>query len=209
MSRYRDRVDAGRVLGGLLAHHAAVRPLVLGIPRGGVVVAAEVARSLGGELGSVLAAKVGSPWSHEYAIGAVAPDGVALLDEPTIAALRLDREDVDAEVSRAATELQRRRAEYGSPEPVVAGRVVIVVDDGVATGATLRAVLGYVRRLGPSRLVCAVPVGPPATMDRIAAAVDELVCPLQPDRFRAVGEWYENFGQTSDDEVRDLLGIAP
>lgn len=209
MSRYRDRVDAGRVLGGLLAHHGGGRPLVLGIPRGGVVVAAEVARSLGGELGSVLAAKVGSPWSHEYAIGAVAPDGVPLLDEPTIAALRLDPQDVEAEVSRAASELRRRRAEYGASDLRVADRVVIVVDDGVATGATLSAVLGYVRRLGPSWLVCAVPVGPPATMERIADAVDELVCPLRPDRFRAVGEWYESFGQTSDDEVRDLLGIAP
>ena len=205
MNRYRDRVDAGRSLGELLAHLDGTAPLVLGIPRGGVVIAAEVADVLDGEVGFVLAAKVGAPWSRELAIGAVAPDGVALLEEPMIERMNLDPAAVDEEVSRSLGELQRRQAVFGSEVPQVADRMVVVADDGVATGATLRAVLGYVRRLGPRRLVCAVPVGPPATIDLLAYEVDEIVCPLQPDRFRAVGEWYDSFPQTSDAEVLELL----
>lgn len=179
---------------------------MLGIPRGGIVVAAEVAEVLDGELGMVLAAKVGAPWSRELAIGAVAPDGVPLLDDEMITRMRLDPAEVDDEVARSLAELERRRSVYGADAPPVEGRVVVVVDDGVATGATLLASLGYVRRLEPERLVCAVPVGPPLTIDRIAYEVDEVVCPMQPDRFRAVGEWYDDFGQTSDDEVVELLG---
>ncbi len=205
MSRYRDRVEAGRSLGGLLLHLHGSHPLVLGIPRGGVVVAAEVARVVDGELGCTVAAKVGAPWSRELAIGAVTPDGAPLLDSEMIRRMRLDRDEVNAEVERSVAELERRRRLYASDDPDAAGRTVVVVDDGVATGATLRATLGYVRRLEPKQLVCAVPVGPPATIDLLAFEADEVVCPLQPDRFRAVGEWYDDFRQTSDDEVVALL----
>jgi putative phosphoribosyl transferase len=207
MSRYRDRVDAGRALGGLLAHLHGSEPLVLGVPRGGVVVASEVADVLDGEVGFVLAAKVGAPWSRELAIGAVAPDGVALLDEPSIARMDLDPADVETEVARSVEELRRRQDVFGSAPPPVQDRVVVLVDDGVATGATLRAALGYVRRLEPTRLVCAVPVGPPATIDLIAYEADDVVCPMQPDRLRAVGEWYDDFAQTTDAEVIRLLGL--
>jgi len=207
MSRYRDRVDAGRTLGGLLAHLHGSAPLVLGIPRGGVVVASEVADVLDGELGFVLAAKVGAPWSREMAIGAVAPDGVALLDDASIGRMNLDPADVEVEVARSLEELRRRQGVFGSEPPAAQDRVVVLVDDGVATGATLRAALGYVRRLEPERLVCAIPVGPPATIDLIAYEVDDVVCPMQPDRLRAVGEWYDDFAQTSDTEVIRLLGL--
>lgn len=169
------------------------------------MVAAAVSRVVHGELGLVLAAKIGAPWSHELAIGAVAPDGIPLLDDRMLSRLRLDTADVDAEVARAVEELERRRAAYQVVDPPVADRIVVVVDDGVATGATLRAALGFVRRLEPDRLVCAVPVGPPSTIDLLAYEVDEVVCPLQPQRFRAVGEWYEDFGQTSDAEVMGIL----
>jgi len=207
MSRYRDRVDAGRTLGGLLAHLHGSEPLVLGIPRGGVVVASEVADVLDGEIGFVLAAKVGAPWSRELAIGAVAPDGVALLDDASISRMNLDPADVEVEVARSLEELRRRQEVFGSGPTAAQGRVVVLVDDGVATGATLRAALGYVRRLEPKLLVCAIPVGPPATIDLIAYEVDEVVCPMQPDRLRAVGEWYDDFAQTSDAEVIRLLGL--
>ena len=206
MSRYRDRVDAGRSLGGLLTHLHGSNPLVLGVPRGGIAIAAEVADVLDGEVGFVLATKVGAPWSSELAIGAVAPDGVALLDDSMIKRMNLDPADVDAEVARSLEELHRRQDVFGSELLQVTDRVVVVADDGVATGATLRAVLGYVRRLGPRRLVCAIPVGPPVTIDLLAYEVDEVVCPMQPDRFRAVGEWYDSFPQCSDAEVLELLG---
>jgi predicted phosphoribosyltransferase len=204
---YRDRADAGRILAGSLLHLSGSSPLVLGVPRGGVVVAAEVARSLGGELGAVLAAKVGAPWSPELAIGAVAADGTPLLDAPMIDRMGLDEDEVAAEVAKATTELRRRLEAFGIDDPDVGGRTVIVVDDGVATGATLRAALGHVRRLGPERLVCAVPVGPPSTIDLLAFEADEVVCPLQPDRLRSVGEWYDVFTQTDDAEVIALLGV--
>ena len=206
MGTYRDRVAAGRSLGGFVAHLKATSPLVLGIPRGGVVVAAEVATVLDGEVGFVLSTKVGAPFSRELAIGAVAPDGVALLDEEMIQRMRLDPTDVEREVATSLAELRRRQDVFGGDTPLVADRVVVVVDDGVATGATLRAALGYIRRLEPRYLACAVPVGPPATVDVLAYEADEVVCPVQPDPFRAVGEWYDAFPQTPDDEVIALLG---
>jgi len=206
VATYRDRIEAGRVLAGALAHLRGAHPLVLGIPRGGVPVAAEIAEALDGELGCVLAAKVGAPWSSELAIGAVAHDGVPLLDDDMVRRLGLSDEEVAAEVARAVEEMGRRRSVFGADELEVSGRSVVVVDDGVATGATLRAALGYVRRRDPLRLTCAVPVGPPATIDLLALEVDEVVCPLQPARLRSVGEWYEVFGQTADAEVLDLLG---
>jgi len=200
-----DRADAGRALASHLGHFFGSNPLVLGIPRGGVVVAAEVARALDGELGIVIAGKVRAPDNDELAIGAVASDGIALLDELFIRRLGITDVEVHAAVSDAVAEVHRREDVFGRA-PSVEGRTVIVVDDGVATGATLRAALGYARRGGPERLVCAVPVGPPATIDVIASEIDEVVCPLQPDRLRAVGEWYIDFNQVSDGAVMALLG---
>jgi predicted phosphoribosyltransferase len=164
-----------------------------------------VAAALGGDLGVVVAAKVGAPGNPEFAIGAVAPDGVTLIDEITVRRLGISRPQLAAAVHAALEKLRRKQEAYDATELDAEGRVVIVVDDGVATGATLQAALQYLRRLGPETLVCAIPVGPPSTVARLAADVDEMVCPRQPDRFLAVGEWYEEFSQVSDGEVEAIL----
>lgn len=193
------------LLAGLLSHHADEEPLVLGIPRGGLPVARPIAEALGGDLGVVVAGKVGAPGNPEFAIGAVAPDGVTLIDEITVKRLGVSRPQLDAAVQQAVEKLRRREEAYGAANIDARGRVVIVADDGVATGATLQAALQYLRRLEPETLVCAIPVGPPSTVTRLAADVDEMVCPRQPERFRAVGEWYEEFSQVTDGEVEAIL----
>jgi len=200
-----DRADAGQSLARQLIHLIGTNPLILGIPRGGVVVAAEVARALDGELGVVIAGKVRAPDNDELAIGAVASDGIAMLDELFVRRLGITEHEAHAAVSEAITEIHRREQVFGRT-PSVEERTVVVIDDGVATGSTLRAALGYVRRGGPARLVCAVPVGPPTTIDLISMEVDEIVCPVQPDRLRAVGEWYDRFDQVGDETVVRLLG---
>lgn len=205
MAAFPDRTQAGRRLAGYLAHHRDDDPLVLGIPRGGVVVAVEVATALDGDLGVVIARKIRAPFSSELAIGAVAPDGVPLLDEEMVKRIGLTDDTVAEATVRAHEEVRSRQDRYPEVDSRIEGRVVIVVDDGVATGSTLRAALGYVKRRGASFVSCAVPVGPPRTIDLIATEVDEIVCPLQPDRFRAVGEWYEDFRQVTDAEVEELL----
>lgn len=208
VERYRNRTEAGNVLAGLLSDHAGEDALVLGIPRGGLPVARPIAEALDAELGVVVAGKVGAPGNPEFAIGAVAPDGVTLIDEITVRRLGISRPQLEMAVERAIEKLRGRQEAYGATDLQVADRTVIVVDDGVATGATLQAALQYLRRLEPETLICAIPVGPPATVARLAADVDEMVCPRQPDHFRAVGEWYQEFSQVSDREVEALLSGA-
>ncbi len=209
--RYRDRTDAGSRLGAAVVAAGygdlETPPLVLGIPRGGVPVAAEVAHHAGGELSVVMAHKVGAPGNPEFAIGAIAGDGEPLINDDVVHRLRIPQAYIDAEVARQREEIQRREMTYrsGRPAPLVADRTVIVVDDGVATGSTLIAVLRSVRAAGPSRLCCAIPVGPPDTVQRLAAEVDEVVCPLQPQLFMAVGSWYDDFSQVSDSAVLAVL----
>ena len=185
--------------------------LVMGIPRGGVVVAAEVARVLDAELDVATARKLGAPWNPELAIGAVDADGTALLDEVLVRRLSVDADYVSDETERELTELKRRLVAYRGDraEPAMRDRVVIVVDDGIATGATMSAVLAWARRRGPATLVCAAPVGASETLGRLADLADRVVCPMRPGIFMAVGEWYQDFGQTSDAEVVALLGERP
>jgi putative phosphoribosyl transferase len=213
---FADRRDAGRALGARLTDvvdGGAGEVVVLGLPRGGVVVAAEVAAALDAPLDVLLVRKLGLPGQPELAMGAVATIG------GVVGTVRTDRVLADAAVDAGAfarvherelAELRRREAAYrgGRPPPAVAGRTVVLVDDGLATGATMRAALQVLARRRPRRTVVAVPVGSPGAVAELGALADEVVCLLVPPAFRAVGRAYGRFAQTSDDEVRDVLRAA-
>jgi putative phosphoribosyl transferase len=208
---YRDRREAGRILadrlGGLAGNPDVV---VLALPRGGVPVGYEVARRLGAPLDVFLVRKLGVPGHPELAFGAIATGGVRMLNRDVVDGLRITREVVEAVAAEEAEELARREQAYrgGRPPPDIGGKTAILVDDGLATGASMRAAVAAVRRLGPARIVVAVPVAASATVEEFGRIVDEVVCTRTPEPFHAVGLWYEDFSQTSDDEVRELLRLA-
>lgn len=181
--------------------------LVLGLPRGGVPVAYEVARELGAPLDVFLVRKLGVPGREELAFGAIASGGAVVLNEDVVRSLGIDQATVDAVADRERAELARRAEAYrGTAEPPeVEGKTVLVVDDGLATGASMRAAVQALRRLGPRRIVVAVPAAAPQTCEQLRPEVDELVCAITPEPFFAVGMWYQDFSETSDDEVRELL----
>ncbi len=182
---------------------------MLGVPRGGVIVAAALADTLGLPLDVALARKIGAPSNPELAVGAVAEGDAVWLNEPLLARFGGPGTWLDESIARERVELVRRGQSYrrGSP-PTLLGKVAIVVDDGVATGATLAVVLRALRERSPGRIVCAVPVAPPDSVDMLAMLCDAVVCPLQPRRFGAVGSWFDDFRQTSDDEVIAALDKA-
>jgi putative phosphoribosyl transferase len=204
--RFGDRVEAGGLLAQVVA--GLVRPpvVVLGIPRGGVVVAAQVAARLGAPLDVVVPRKVGAPGNPELAVGAVA-DGVSAIDEPAIRRLGLDPAAVRAEVARQTVEVARRTAAYrrGLPPLELTGRTAVLVDDGVATGWTCAAAASATRRAGAARVVVAVPVGPPGLAERLSPVVDEVVVLVTPDPYLNVGQVYERFPQVDDEEVLRCL----
>lgn len=211
MLTFRDRRDAGRRLATRLAGYAAEPDvLVLALPRGGVPVAAEIARVLGAELDVFLVRKLGVPGYPELAFGAIASDGVRVLNDDVVSAMRVTPEAIEAVTSAERQTLERREREYRGdrPRPDIQGRTVILVDDGLATGATMRAAIEVVRRQQPRRIVVAVPVAPPETCRELAAQVDEMVCLLTPAAFFGVSAWYDDFSQTTDFEVRELLESA-
>jgi putative phosphoribosyl transferase len=207
---FTDREEAGRRLGEALRRFASMRPVVLGLPRGGVVVAAPVARLLGAELDIVVVRKLGAPGHKELAIGAVADVGGprVMVDGATAARVGADRAYIEREAAEQVAEIRRREGLYraGRERVDLRGRCAIVVDDGIATGATVRAALRAVRAGGPSWLVLAAPVAAPESLERLRGECDETVCLLAPEHFRAVGEFYEDFAQTEDEEVVRLLG---
>jgi predicted phosphoribosyltransferase len=195
-----------------LLNEYANRPevLVLGLPRGGVPVAFEVAQALNAPLDVFVVRKLGVPYQEELAMGAIASGGVRVLNQDVIDMLVIPEEIVNAVAARELRELQRRERTYRNhrPAPDVRGRTVVLVDDGIATGATMRAAIKAVRELKAERIVVATPTAAASTAEEIRAEADEFVAVMTPADFAGVGQWYENFSQTSDDEVRELLQKA-
>jgi putative phosphoribosyl transferase len=206
-----NRTEAGRQLAEKLLKYAG-RPdvIVLGLPRGGVPVAFEVAKRLGAPLNVFIVRKLGVPGFEELAVGAIASGGVRVLNEDVMRAVPNAEQVIESVTARETAELERRDQSYrnGRPAPELGDRVVILVDDGLATGATIRAAVAALRQRGVAKIVVAVPVGPPDTCRELEREADEIICLSRPDFFQAVGQYYEDFSQTSDDEVRELLARA-
>jgi len=212
---FHDREDAGRRLGRALAARqqregALQPPLVLALPRGGVPVAYEAARALGAPLDVLVVRKLGTPGHEELALGAVASGGAEVLNEELVRAMGVSAVALAEVRERELDELARREREYrGDRAPLtLAGRAVIVVDDGVATGATVRVAVQALRQAGAEHVTLAVPLAAPDVARRLALLVDDLVCLETPEPFRSVGQWYERFDQTSDAEVREALELS-
>jgi predicted phosphoribosyltransferase len=204
---FRDRQDAGRQLAVALQVYRERRPCVLAIPRGGVVVGYVVAAALGAPLDVIVPRKLRAPGNPELAIGAVAHDGTLYLDEALMSSLRVNEEYLRHEAAEQTEELRRRMHLYRGdrPLPDLAGRTAVVVDDGIATGATMIAALRAVRGMHPQRVVAGIPVAPPDSAQRLRAEADDVICLHTPFMFYAVGQFYDNFAQTTDDEVIALL----
>ena len=212
MSRqFHDRIEAGQLLALELARYAH-RPdvLVLGLPRGGVVVASEVARQLGAPLDIFLVRKLGTPHNEELALGAIASGGVRVLNGELVERLGISDEMIDAIAGREQLELERRERAYrGHRPPVdVEGKIVLLIDDGIATGATMHAVVDALRQQGPAKIVVAEPTAAASSLEEFRAEADEVVAVIAPTDFYGVGQWYENFTQTTDEEVCELLDRA-
>ncbi len=209
---FRDRSEAGRLLAHQLAgpRRLPAPPVVLGLPRGGVPVGYEIARVLGAPLDVLVVRKLGHPAQPELGLGAIGEDGVRVINEQLVSQLRLRPGALDAIARREAVELRRRVLAYrgGRPRVPVVDRVVVIVDDGLATGFTARAGVEMLRRAGAGRVVLAVPVAPPPTVEALASVTDDLVCLVQPAGFSGIGEWYDDFHQVSDHEVCRLLVAA-
>jgi predicted phosphoribosyltransferase len=205
---FADRAAAGRQL---VERFESLRGqpdiVVLALPRGGLPVAYELARGLGADLDVLLVGKLGAPGNPEFAIGAVASDGTVVLDQASIQELGIGQDYISEELARQQDKIESRLATYreGQEKPAIRGRTVILVDDGVATGATARAALQALRQRGPARLILAVPVGPAETIAALAKLADQVVVLAQPDPFLSVGRFYEDFSQVSDDQVIHIL----
>jgi predicted phosphoribosyltransferase len=208
---FADRAEAGQLLAQQLQHYAGRDDvIVLGLPRGGVPVAYEVARALRVPLDVFIVRKLGVPGFEELAAGAIASGGVRVLNDDVMRSLPHADAIIEAVTEREKAELERREQSYrdGRPAPQLRDRIVVLVDDGLATGATMRAAVKALRQTGAARIVVAVPVGPPETCREMADEADEAVCATAPEFFHAVGQYYNDFAQTTDDEVRDLLARA-
>jgi len=207
MDFFVDRVDAGKRLASALKNFSAEKGIVLAIPRGGVVVGYVIAKTLNLPLDVIIPRKIGAPDNPELAIGAIAEDGTAILDQNLIKYLGVSREYVVEETERQKQEIRRRLKLYRQDisYPDLKGLDVIVVDDGIATGSTMKAALDSVKNRGAASVTVAVPVGPPSTIEELEKMADRVVCIYTPEFFQAIGEFYQDFNQTSDEEVIGLL----
>lgn len=208
---YRDRVDAGKQLATKLGDYADRDDvLVLALPRGGVPVAYEVAKALRAPLDIFLVRKLGVPGHEELAMGAIATGGIRVLNDDVVRYLRIPNDVIDAVAEEELKELERRERAYrgNRVEPNIRGKTVILVDDGLATGSTMRAAVAALRQQDPARIVVAVPVSATQTCDEYRMGVDEIICAKTPEPFMGVGMWYRDFSQTSDEEVREILAQA-
>jgi predicted phosphoribosyltransferase len=211
ITRFRNRCEAGRILARRLAAYAGRSDvLVLALPRGGVPVAYEIAEALCAPLDVFVVRKLGVPGYEELAMGAIARGVEPMLNRELVSALQIPGHVIQAVAAREMRELERRERTYRGyrPGPAIKGRIVILVDDGIATGSTMRAAIAAIRQQEPARLVVAVPTAALATAEEIRAFADECVFEMTPEPFYAVGLWYDDFAQTTDDEVRNLLDPA-
>lgn len=206
--QFKDRQDAGKFLAGYLMHHADIDDaLILALPRGGVPVAAEVAHQLHAPLDVFIVRKLGVPGHEELAMGAIASGGTRVLNRTVVEGLRISQSDIDHVTAAATNRLHQLERQYreGRPPPALANRTVILVDDGLATGSTMQAAAQAVAQHNPRQLIVAVPVASVEACNLLTQHADEVVCPFTPEPFQAVGMWYKDFAQTTDEEVRQLL----
>jgi len=207
---FKDRRDAGRRLAQRIEGIKEADLFILAVPRGGVVVAFEVVKALGAPMDLIIPRKLGAPGNPELAIGAVTQDGTIVLNHDIVQELGVPKSFIDQEAAEQVKEIERRMKKYrgDAPPPQLAGRTVVLIDDGIATGATIRAAVQSVRRSRPKRLIIAVPVAPPSAVQSLEKDADEVVALETPEWFMAIGQFYENFDQTSDEEVIDLMAKA-
>jgi len=210
MKLFRDRVEAGKRLASALKDFAGKDAIVLAIPRGGVVVGFEVARALDVPLDVIIPRKIGAPDNPELAIGAMTEDGTIILDESLIQYLRVPEDYIQEESERQKLEIERRLKLYRGDVayPSLKDREVIIVDDGIATGSTMKAALASIRKRGAKAIVVAIPVGPPSTIRELEKEANRVVCLHNPESFYAIGQFYEDFAQTTDEEVIRLLRLS-
>ena len=204
---FADREDAGKRLASALTRFKSKDTLVLAIPRGGVVVGFEISKALGVPLDIIVPRKIGAPENPELAIGAVTEDGTTILNERLVNDLGVSEDFIKEESERQRVEIERRLESYrgDAPYPSLKNRVVIIVDDGIATGYTMKAALASVRKKGAKAVVIAIPVGPPSTIKELEKVTDHVICLYTPEEFYAIAEFYEDFSQTNDEEVKRLF----
>lgn len=204
---FKNRVEAGQMLANKLTMYANQKPLVLGLPRGGVPVAYEVAKALKAPLDVYVVRKLGTPGQEELAMGAIATGGVRVLNQSVIEALQISEEAIETETRNESQEVERRERRYRGERPPldVSNRPVLLIDDGIATGSTIKAAIAALKKQKAGRIVVGVPVAPAATIEELKKEVDEVICVSAPKIFFAISTWYDEFPQVSDEEVRDLL----